>query len=376
MDSTSADPVITWLILVYDRTATERFPLKRKWLRFNYERASEEEVREVLRLVWQRREDDLPTPDLELGERHVSISIDGSEFTDRRILEYRHLFDHVPDEKKLHTDEDRNRGFTSVSLPPMSYFEDEEGVSISQNQMFDAEAELEGGEGVISIRLDDPESILRCGPATPVRRELWTEADAELVAQLEAAYGHLSQSRWLRSRCAVSPVSEDECHAILPVHEDCLAVILPFRQLYSKDGIDDLFNRCCKLHNRHCPPEHPTHSWVEHYRERFNTILDEPVRLMNVDSDLSAKRWLDAFAYGARVVHATSKTDAPANDLKALLGSHPREMVVLGYHYVLRQLLSCTWMAIGVIHQNVDHWTKDLGWVGSSSLGGKDLFDA
>jgi hypothetical protein len=152
------------------------------------------------------------------------------------------------------------------------------------------------------------------------------------MMHLAAVHDQLIGSRWLQTHCVVAPAANAKFQAILPIHEDCMAVVLPFRQLYSKDGMDDLFNRCRTIHNRHCPKDHPTHAWVDNYRKQFNALLEKPVGFPLNGCALPARRYLDAFAYGARVVHVSSKKSSPAEDLKNLLASHPREMVVMGYH--------------------------------------------
>ena len=97
-----------------------------------------------------------------------------------------------------------------------------------------------------------------------------------------------------------------------------MAVILPFRQLYSKDSADDLFNRCCKIHARHCCPHHAANEWVETYRRAFNAFLDSEESFPVIKTGLPARRYLDAFAYGANLVHATSRKDDPGADLQRL----------------------------------------------------------
>ena len=57
-----------------------------------------------------------------------------------------------------------------------------------------------------------------------------------------------------------------------------------------------------------------------------------------------------------------------------LMDSYPKHMVVMGYHYILRQLLRNVSMAIPVLRKNVMHWTGDLGWGGGQAHGGEDLF--
>jgi hypothetical protein len=368
--------LVTWLILVYDRGAEQRFPFKRKWYRFNHERATPEQVDDVLKLCGHKPADPFPNaPPLRLDETRVSFQIGGLTSTSPQILNYRHLFDYVPDESDLHTGIDEYSGLLSVTLPHESYFEDESEKPITLLEVFDEEAKRRSGKSGFAIVMGNPESVLRCGPAEPERPELWTEADADLMTHLFETYRQLVQSRWIQSPCIVSPVSESEIHSLLPAHEDCMAVVLPFRQLYSKDGMDDLFNRCCKIHGRHCPKGHPTHYWINHYRRQFNAELDGPVGFPLQGCELPAKRYLDAFAYGARMVHSTGKKAESEVDLIQLLESHPREMVVMGYHATLNHLLQTVSMAAPVLAKNFHHWTQELGWTASKSPAGRRLFE-
>ncbi len=370
-------PLVTWLILVYDRTAEERFPFKRKWYRFNYDLSTPKEIEVVLAICGHKHVDLLPDASpLGLEETRVSYQLGGGTNTSPRIVEYRHLFEYVPDENNLHADIESFSGFLSVTLPNDSYFEDENDKPITLLEVFDEEGNRRTGTSGFAIVMDMPESVLRCGPAEPERPELWSEADAKLLAHLLDIYSQLMQSRWIQSPCVVSPVSETEIQSVLPTQQDCMAVVLPFRQLYSKDGMDDLFNRSCKIHNRHCPKHHPTHNWIDYYRKQFNAALDSPVGFPLQNCDLPAKRYLDAFAYGARMVHGTGKKAESEADLKLLLSSHPREMVVMGYHATLNQLLRTVSMAIPVLKQNVHHWTQTLGWASSTSPGGRQLFES
>ena len=263
-----------------------------------------------------------------------------------------------------------------VNLPPESYFEDESAQPISLMQIFDEEAKREHGEKAAAILLGHPESIVRHVPAEPVRAELWSQMDADLVDHLFDVYTELVQSRWLQARCVVASGARGEYRAILPVPEDCMAVILPFRQLYSRDSADDLFNRCCKIHNRHCPSKHVTYWWVAEYQSRFNTLLEEPVTFPLSCPNLPARRYLDAFAYGAKIVHASSRSTDPAADLAALLAGHRKELVVMGYHSILRTLLSHVSMALAVLGHNVNHWIYDLGWREGEKPGRRHVFGA
>ncbi len=368
--------MITWLILAYDRTAEERFPFKRKWYRFNPDRATPEQVETVLRLVGHRERREIDhRPPLAVGETRVTWSLGGNPCTHRAILDYRHLFDFVPDgDDGGFGDMEGRTALLSVALPANAYFEDETEQPISLMEIFDEEAKRNGDDDSRAILLDHPESILRFDPSPPVRADLWTAKDAGLVMQLKTVQGQLMRSRWLRSKCVVSPVEPGQYEAVLPLQDDCMAVILPFRQLYSKDASDDLFNRVCNLHNRHCLKSHATRWWVAHYQKQFNSFLERPQSFPPGQTTLIARRYLDAFAYGARLVHATSRTADPAADLERLLKERSRELVVMGYHYILRQLLGYVSQALVVILHNVDHWIGKHDWATCPDIRNDQLF--
>jgi exo-beta-1,3-glucanase (GH17 family) len=62
--------------------------------------------------------------------------------------------------------------------------------------------------------------------------------------------------------------------------------------------------------------------------------------------------------------------------LTELLKRRPREKVVLGYHFILRQLLECVSQALQIIVQNVNHWINDHGWPSSTTEHGGDIFES
>lgn len=376
-DGARRRPIIDWLILVYDGTAQERFPLRRQWYRFNYERASEGEASAVLRLLnWDDRQTSLAGPKRTPGEAAITASLSGEEiFTSTQILKYRHLFDPMAEDSVV-SKEELLAGVLSVTLRPDAYFEDENAQPISMTEMQDREARREGGENAVAIVTGHPESVLRFGPTSPVRSELWSDRDADVLAQFFSTYRFLVTSRWFVSHCEVAPSRTNTGGAILPVPEDCMSVILPFRQIYSSDGMDDLFNRSCRIHNRHCPKGSPHHWWTEHYRKACNSYVHGRPNAMWVNTDLCVKRYLDAFAYGAGIVHATSKTNAPQADLGALLANTSKDLVVFRYHSILHTLLRYVSQAVPIIHQNVHHWTTELGWPTSARLAAQELFDA
>lgn len=368
--------MIFWNISVYDRTADAPFPLKSKSYRFNYDRATQAEIKDVLLLVAGHPKAPPPTAlDSERGIWKPTFELSGGEADARlQLVRYRHLFDYVPDDQPICSEEDAHAGIRAFSLTAESYLEDESGQRTTFTQAFDHDIQRRHGEKAFASVPGHPESVLRCEPPEPIRAELWDADSASLIAQLLNVYRQLRESRWLQSRCVVSPSATGRCEAILPLHEECRAVLLPFRQLYSKDGIDDLFTRCCKIHNRHCHKTHPAFRWVELYRKRFNTFLSEIPGFPPVQCSVTAQRYLDAFYYGTPVIHASSKKNDHKADLEELFQHNSPGLVVMGFHYILRILLDDVSMTLPIIHKNVNYWTDVLGWTPPGPTPAEKLF--
>lgn len=374
---TNDKPHISWLILVYDRTAEERFPFKRKWYIFSYKRASEEEIKQVISLCC--KENDFPPPmkSPKIGDVQISYSVGVNNTTSRRILNYRHLFDFISDYENRNSHEDEQiQRYCSVNLPLDTYYEDENEKPISLLQIFDEEMQRRNGGHGLAIVKDMPESVLRFSPAIPVRKELWKESDADIFALFFRQFSFIRKSRWINSPCQISPISKDICHARLPIQEDCMAVILPFRQMYSNDNKDNLFNKSCNLYKRHCPKGYPTYDWINDYQKDFNNTLNGTTNFPIRNCGINNRRYLNAFAYGAKVIHVKSNEIEPVDDFKYLLARFRQEMIIMQYHVILHDLLRTMYMVVDVLQKNVGHWINNLGWSGwSDKLSGSEIFN-
>ena len=371
---TNDKPHISWLILVYDRTAEERFPFKRKWYIFSYKRASEEEIKQVISLCC--KENDFPPPikSPKIGDVQETFSVGVNHNTNPGILKYRHLFDFIPNEDGYFKDKQFHR-FCSVTLPPKSYFEDENEKPISLLQIFDEESQRMYGKNSLAIVKDMPESVIRFNSVIPVQKELWKNSDADIFAHFFKQFSFIRKSRWITSPCQISPISKDKCYARLPIQEDCMSVILPFRQMYSNNKKDNLFNKVCNLYKRHCPKEHPTYNWVKDYQRDFNNILNSLPDFPIQNCGINNRRYLNAFAYGANVVHVESNENEPIQDLEYLLKNFQREMIIMQYHVILRSLFSSMSMVVDVFRKNVGYWINNLGWGGcADKLSGSEIF--
>lgn len=374
MDSITSQARISWLISVYDRTAEEFF--KQKRYIFSYERASEEEIKEVMRLCCKKSDFPPKMTSPKIGDAQVSYSIGSNDYTDPEIIKYRHLFDFVDNSKKASCCNKPFSSFHTVNLKPDSYYEDENGKPISYIQMMDEELRRKNGGTGIAIIKGHPESILRLEPVQPLRKELWNKADADVFALFFKQLNFILQSRWINSPCQISPISKDKCYTRLPLEEDCMAVMLPFRQIYSKNPSDDLFNKVCKIFKRHCPKKHITYIWIEDYHEEFNAILEGNAYFPMQNCNINVRRFLNAFAYGAKVVHVKSKEKEPAQDLNYLLNEFQREKIIMQYHVILRNLMGTILMVHELLRKNIKYWISNLGWEDTSGGPiGSDIFN-
>ncbi len=361
---------------MYDRTDENRFPFKHKRYVFSYERASLKEAQNVIQLCCEERRFPPPMKSTKIGDRQITFSVGASKCTSPEIIKYRRLFDYVPEYAKDNCFKDSALGAVHhVKLAPNTYFEDEKEDVITRIQIFDEEAQRKGGGHKLSIIKDVPESIIRFGPAKPLREHLWEKEDTAVFAHFFSQYHFIRKSRWIFSPCQVSPVSADVCFSELPLEEDCMAIILPFRQLYSKHPNDDLLNKVCNIHKRHCPKQHPTYDWVEEYRKAFNRTLENPSWFPLNKCEISVRRYLNAFAYGARVIHVKNQKQEVAQDWTYLLKTFKKEMVIMQYHAILRDLISRVSMVVGVLRQNVSNWVKDFGQEGGEGLEGSSIFN-
>ena len=374
MESFSDMPHISWLILVYDRTAEERFPLKRKWYVFSYERASEEEIQKVVSLCSPKKEFSPPIENPKLGDFKITYSI-GARHTNLEILKYRHLFDLVPDYGVANIEHSGFRTFRSVSLTPNSYFEDENEKPISELDFFDEEMQRRNGETGIAIIFGKPESIFRLDPVKPTRDELWRNTDSDIIDHFFKQYYFIRKSRWFKSPCSISHTSRNEYFSQLPIQEDCMAIILPFRQLYSNNDTDNLFNKVCNVFKRHCPKDHQSFLWIEQYQKDFNLLLEEAPSFPLHNCEINRRRYLNAFAYGAKVVHVKGSNSEPSKDFEYLCNNFRLDEIVMQYHLILNDLMNKFAMVVDLLRKNFGYWVNDLGWKGPSEKpSGSDVF--
>ena len=325
---------------------------------FSYERASDEEIEQVEKLCCTDS-DFPPKISLKNGDVQTTYSVGATHCTDRKILNYRHLFDYIPDYKGGGHKEELYTSICSVNLANNSYFEDENEVPISFLQISDEEAQRRGGGQCVAVVKDIPQSILRFEPAKPIRKELWGKPKADIFALFFRQFSFIWKSRWINSPCQISTVTTEEYIARLPLEEDCMSIIVPFRQIYSET--DNLYNNACNIFKCHCPKEHPSYDWVVGYQKEFNHSLEGNTFFSILDCGINVRRYLNAFAYGASLVHVNGK-EKYKEDFDYLREKYQHEMIVMEYHSILHGLMSKMSMINDVMRKNVEYWINDLGW--------------
>ena len=95
--------------------------------------------------------------------------------------------------------------------------------------------------------------------------------------------------------------------------------------------------------------------------------------MLAMRNTLTVRRYLDAFVYGAGLVHAQSQEEQCRNDLELLLKENSRELVVISYHQALHQVLGYVAMALPIMIQNAHYWVSELGWAGPERTTSLDL---
>jgi hypothetical protein len=127
-------------------------------------------------------------------------------------------------------------------------------------------------------------------------------------------------------------------------------VLAWFRQLYSSD---DLFCHAANVYLRYAAHE-GKRAWLDHVRSDFNRLRDAPPSLNRL-TEHSRRELIDLIAYGARVLHRKSKSDAE-QVLQQLIARHGDAEVAMAANTAMRDLLGQASLAYHVIKQDFDHW--------------------
>ncbi|MCH8150472.1 MAG: hypothetical protein IH987_21255, partial [Planctomycetes bacterium] len=304
-----------------------------RWFILDENRTAEEEKAIIIALI---RGGKPPTPSAPDGVFAESLTIShGISGTSRDILRYRHLFKECSSEEWKETHESffksgQHRSMESVSLMGQ-YFEDELGNEISEIEMHD---QMAGGK--TTIIFGKPESVTRLGPTIPKDREGWSVDTANTMAQFFQVVDLIRDSTWMAAPLTITQFDKgDIASSSFPSTEAALSILVLFRQLFSSNKQDDLFNRACGAYIRHC--EGPIKAeWVKVEKSNFNGILNGRPWPGLIKVDCPTAELLDAFLYGARLIHSRDdKRQESTELLRGILDKTPREHLVMGVNAIL-----------------------------------------
>jgi hypothetical protein len=202
---------------------------------------------------------------------------------------------------------------------------------------------------------------LQLGPAKPKALDKWTVETANTIAHFFQVVDHIRTSSWMRSPLSMTLVGgEGVVSAAFPLPESAFGVLVLFRQLCSFDSKDNLFNRATGAYLRHV--DHPGKTWwVKSERTTFNTVLQRKPPVPFTDLTCSVKDVMDAFLYGARLMHSRPRDASTTQRLRDILSKTPREHLVMAYHSGMKFLLTHALTVYPVIKQDFLHWTAEVG---------------
>ena len=321
---------------------------------------------EILRLI-DHGEVPVPNHQLEAGQSMLTIS-HGIHGSSREVLKYRGLFKETT-WAEIQATKDRvseRLGRASLTFPTLmwDYFEDQDGNEITDVEMADYVA----GGGPVII-LGKPESVTRLGPAKAKETAKWTVESANTLAHFFQVVDHIAGSQWYHSPISMTIAARQEIiSSAFPSVESALGILLLFRQLYSSDPKDDLFNRACGVYLRYVDHEGKA-EWIKAEKGSFNRLLTSSADMPGADAPCSTKEVLDVFLYGAGLVHSRGKDRSDQQRLHEILKRSPAEKLVMAFHCGMKYLLGHALSAYPVIKQDFVHWVEVLG------LRGPELID-
>lgn len=326
---TSDLATLRWPILVFDSTKAQPLPLETKWHRLDLSRASESDLQEILLIYLDMTKPLASVP--YVANTTVSTTVNLIGPPDRRLLQYRHLFVQC-------TNNDPSIGISGISFSTISlnheYFEDEYGRPVSG---YDIVRQVSGNPE--PIILGDPYSVLRLGPSDFVNNENWSVQSANCIATFLRVVMQIEISEWLRGKVSLTVEEREPDSRVIaadfPGFEGTRSVVPLFRQLYSNDSSDDLFNRSCNIYLRHVGDERKK-EWMLHQRAAFNEALDAPPLLM-AEIGVNTRSFMNTVLYGTNLIHSRPK-DKSDEYLRELINRHGDARIAHCFHASLRSI--------------------------------------
>lgn len=306
----------------------------------------------------------LDTPKITQEEFECVLAMAQRTPTDPRIRRFRPRFREVGEDEFLQL-ANSAKSFSVFTLP--RYFEDEDGNPLGEIEVLQV---LTGQAHPIIV--GNPESVLRLGPSSVIRKDQWSVESADKISHFLVVVRDIAKSRWLRSPLSMKFTgSLDDIEEILsfdaPDRESIKGVILGIRQLYSSDNV---FNIACGTYLRHVADDLKK-LWVKERKDSFNRCRENPPHLLRL-SQLTTREILDVFIYGSDMMHPRSKKNAE-QELKNLLKKFGRERVVMAFNRACLDLCRCAFHVYPVVKQDFAHWVRNEDCAGPGRVSLDDL---
>ncbi len=356
--------VVYWPISCFDRRKENPLPVHTRFFVLDESRATDQEKQRILELVRSDNVNGSQMP-TEVGKGVLTIS-HAAHGTGREILRYRHLFRECEEGlERIMKEAQKSPGLLSLKCVSLmgEYFEDENGNEIAKTEMYDYMA------GAPVIVHGEPDSVIRFGPSRPKEREAWTIDTANTIAHFLQVTDHIQASRWFRSPLSITSAGAGQIiDSAFPSAESALGVLVLFRQLYSSNPEDDLFNRACGYYVRHVGNRGKA-EFVKAEKKSFNSLLRKSPPLSEKDVGCSTKDLLEAFLYGACIMHSRSRDKTNTKRLNSMLQKCPPQRLVMAFHSGMKYLLNHVLTVYPLVKQDFVHWVYQVG------LCGPDIID-
>lgn len=364
-------PIVLWSIPCFDKRREQPFPVYNRLFVLDWSALTVEQVADVISIIQPKRKSHSPSS---LDSTVISISR-SHERADDRMLAYRK---HFVERTENPSDDNKSlsQAFVFVNLN-REYFEDETGEEISHYAMIQ---HVSGQEE--PIILDDPDSILRLAPSSPINVSQWSEESANTIAQFLDVVERIFGSKWYRrppvftfeiqsgGDAAKFPTASDSelLEAVFPDHSETIAVLAYFRQLHAADR---LFTRTCEAFIRTCGDER-IRFWMTEHLESFRGMVDSaPIPFTEMGT---RREIIKMFMYGAGLLHATSNDGADVK-LAEMIRKHGKHRVVMVFNNCLWDILSEAITVYHVVKREYRNWVDACGLAGPTRIDIPSLFE-
>ncbi len=351
--------IVDWLILTFDKTSAEPFPLSRKWHVLDLSTLEQHLAEEIYAAVRRGEPREQALNLLPQGNDWI-VTIDSApKEPDFSFLRYRRYFrPSTPDEiQRMHDAPGADTIRTTSPSLMGEYFEDESGKPITHQEMFE---HLQPGFKAL-VRYD-VSSVLSIGPVRARHEDAWNTQAANTISHYLYVIEKIASSRWFRSPLALTfTQSQSGSNVILDFvsadRESTFEILALVRQLYSSD---DLFNKAANIYMRHVSDD-GKRWWLKEVKTAFNESLSSHSHMPSIPG-CSRRMLIDTLLYGAGIIHAPGATSSQA-DLMRLIAEHGKEKLMMTILSSMRDLVSWPSLAYHPIRQDFGYWTSACGMV-------------